>query len=82
MNISVSFFGVQRDMIKTNQVQIPLSERIRVVEDLFKYIKEEYPELPLSKESVLVTVNDHVSPLDRELKSDDEVFFMPHIGGG
>ena len=69
-------------MTKTDQIKIPLSNRIRVVADLFGYINDKYPELSLSEETMLVTVNDHVLPLDHELKKNDKVSFMPHIGGG
>ncbi|MDB9822162.1 MoaD/ThiS family protein [Deltaproteobacteria bacterium] len=82
MVISVSFFGLQRKLVQTDRVQVLLSSKIRVVDDLFHYIKKRYPALSLSKESVLVTVNNYASSLDHELRPDDEVSFMPHIGGG
>ena len=82
MNISVSFFGSQRETVKSDRILVPLSNKMRVVADLFNYIKDSYPELNLSKDSVLVTVNSNASSLDYRLNEDDEVAFMPHIGGG
>lgn len=82
MNISVNFFGSQREMVKTDRIVVPLSEKMRVVADLFNYIRDVYPELLLNKDSVLVTVNSNVCSLDYRLNADDEVAFMPHIGGG
>jgi molybdopterin converting factor small subunit len=61
---------------------VPISDKVRVVADLFNYIKEAYPELALNKEAVLVTVNSNISSLDYRLNANDEVAFMPHIGGG
>lgn len=82
MNISVNFFGAQREAVKTDRILVPISDRVSVVADLFNYIKEIYPDLVLNKEAVLVTVNSNVSSLDYRLKANDDVAFMPHIGGG
>jgi len=82
MIVSVSFFGLQRKLAQTDQIQVSLSSKIQRVADLFSYIREKYPELSLSEEVVLVVVNDHASSLDRRLRANDEVSFLPHIGGG
>ena len=82
MVIYVSFFGLQRKLAQTDCVNVPLSSEIRVVEDLFHYIEVRYPALSLNKKSVLVMVNNNASSLDRELCPNDEVSFMPPIGGG
>lgn len=82
MIVSVSFFGLQRKLAQADRIQVPLSSKIQRVADLFSYIREKYPELSLSEEVVLVVVNDHASSLDRRLRANDEVSFLPHIGGG
>jgi len=82
MVIYVKFFSSQRKLVKTDRIKVPLSDSIRVVDDLFLYIRERYPALSLSRESMLVTVNNHVSSPDYELKANDEVSFMPYLGGG
>lgn len=82
MNIFVSFMGLQRKLTRTDRVRIPLSERIEIVADLFAFMTKKYPELLLKEEMVLVTVNNHVSPLDQRLRENDVVSFIPHIGGG
>lgn len=82
MIVSVSFFGLQRKLAQTDRIQVPLSSKIQRVADLFSYIREKYPELSLIEEVVLVVVNDHASSLDRRLRANDEVCFLPHIGGG
>jgi len=81
MIISVSFFGMQRQLTQTDRVQVPFLNKMRVA-DVFRHIKENYPELPLHKELVLATVNENVSSLEQRLQPDDEVSFIPHIGGG
>ena len=82
MNVSISFFGLQRKLAKTDCIQVPLSNKIRLVSDLFKYIEENYPKLSLGREMVLVTVNDNISSMDQRLYDKDEVSFIPPIGGG
>lgn len=82
MTVSVSFFGLQQKLAQTDRVQIPLSSKIQKVADLFNYIKEKYPELSLSEDVVLVLVNNCTSSFDQRLRADDEISFLPHIGGG
>lgn len=82
MFVSISLIGLQRRLIEADKIRIPISDKIQVVSDLFNYMSERYPELSLRKEHVLVTVNNIESPLDYRLRENDEVSFMPHIGGG
>ena len=82
MNISINFLGSQRETVKTDRILVPISDKISVVADLFNYIRDTYPELALNKEAVLVTVNSSVSSFEYRLNADDEVAFLPHIGGG
>lgn len=81
MVVSVTFFGLQRKLAQTGSINLPLLKEMRVT-DVFNYIREKYPELSLSKENVLVTVNNQVSLHDRILESEDRICFIPHIGGG
>ena len=81
MVISVNFFGLQRKLTRTDQIQIPLQRETRV-NDVACYIKERYPELPLNEEGLLVTVNNQISAPNRILKANDRIAFIPHIGGG
>ncbi|MBW1915935.1 MAG: MoaD/ThiS family protein [Deltaproteobacteria bacterium] len=82
MSVSVSFFGLHRMLAQTDRIEVPLSSKIKKVADLFSYIRENYPSLPLHRDMVLVTVNNHVSSFDRRLQVNDEISFIPHIGGG
>jgi molybdopterin converting factor small subunit len=81
MVVSVQFFGAQRSLTKTNEIQIPLTENGRV-SDVFGYVRNCYPDLPLNEEGVLVTVNDKASDMNHVLKPDDNIAFLPHVGGG
>ena len=81
MVVSVNFYGLQRKFTQRDNLQIPLSDKTRVC-DVLRLVKESYPALPLNENTVLVTVNDHVSSLDRSLQDNDMISFVPHIGGG
>jgi len=81
MVVSVQFFGVQRALTKTNEIQVPLTENGKV-RDVFKYIRDRYPDLLLNEEGVLVTVNNKVSTMNHILNPNDNVAFLPHVGGG
>jgi molybdopterin converting factor small subunit len=52
------------------------------VSDALDFVKSRHPDLHLEKDSILITVNRAVVPLDRPLKADDVVRFLPPIGGG
>ena len=82
MFVSISFLGLQRRLLNTEKIKIRLSEQIERVSDLFDYLNDRYPELSLNSEDVLVTVNNLESSLDHKLTANDEIMFMPHIGGG
>ena len=81
MVISVNFYGLQRKLTRTDQIQIPLFDKTRV-SDLLGYVKRCYPDLPLDEDAFLVTVNNEVSSMDQILKGDDHISFIPHLGGG
>jgi molybdopterin converting factor small subunit len=81
MYISVTFLGLQRTQAQTDQIQIPLSKETRVA-DLLAYIKECYPKLPFPDNTVLVAVNNKLSSMERVLKNNDNVTFLPFLGGG
>jgi molybdopterin converting factor small subunit len=82
MTISINFIGFQKNQTQTNRVRVRLSEKVEVVADLFGLLKDMYPDLILRKDAVLVTVNNNATSLDHRLRANDEISFIPHIGGG
>jgi len=81
MKASIHFFGAQRTITKTDSVDMPITERTRVA-DALEYVKQRYPDLPLNKKTVLITVNQERASLETLLKENDIVLFIPFIGGG
>ena len=82
MFVSISFLGLQRRLINTDNIRVRISEKIQHISDLFGYLKDHYPELSLARDSVMVTVNNIETSFDYRLKENDEILFLPHIGGG
>ena len=79
--VSVTFLGLQRAQAQTDRIQVPLSRETRVA-DLLSYIKECYPNLPFPDDGILVAVNNKLSSKERVLKNEDDVTFLPFLGGG
>jgi len=79
--VSVCFNGSQRRVTCVDKIQLSVAEENRVT-DVLEYIQACYPEIPLHKNTILVTINNKLSDFDQVLKNDDHIFFIPHIGGG
>jgi len=47
---------MQRAVTKTDSIDMPITEKTRVT-DALEYVRQQYPELPLDQETLLITVN-------------------------
>jgi len=81
MKVSIHFFGTQRSITKTDSIHMPITERTCAI-DALEFVKQRYPDLPLDKKMVLITVNQEMASLETLLKENDIVLFIPFIGGG
>jgi molybdopterin converting factor small subunit len=81
MGVSVSFNGLQRKVTSADEIKVPVTEKTRVT-DVLQYVRASYPGIGINKDAVVVTINNEVSNLDRVLDDNDQVCFIPHIGGG
>lgn len=81
MVVSASFNGLHRRVTSTDQIQVSVSEKTRVT-DVLMFIRGCYPDIPINKDAVLVTINNELSNLGQVLKENDQICFIPHIGGG
>ncbi len=79
--ISIEFFGAQRIITKTGKIQVPL-DGMKSAQDAFNFVRNKYPQLPIDDGAVLITINHVAVPLDRLLKPNDSICFIPGIGGG
>ena len=81
MVVAVHFMGPQRTLTRRDRIQIRLPKESRVA-DLLACVKERYPALPFSEGVLVVTVNDRVSSLSKVLEPNDNISFLPFLGGG
>ena len=81
MKVSVQFHGVHRAITRINEIRFSLSSNARV-SDLLKHIQSAYPDLQLNQDDIMVSINDQVSTINHSLNPEDEISFLPHIGGG
>ena len=81
MIVSIEFFGMQRAVTKTDSINMPISEQTRVT-DALEYVRDRYPDLPLDDGTVLITINQEMASPERVLRANDNILFLPHIGGG
>ncbi len=81
MVVFVEFVGNQKDITKIDKVSLPFSREM-CVRDALGRLGQRYPALPLDVHSLLITVNHEVASMDKLLKPNDIVCFLPHIGGG
>lgn len=81
MMVSIKFLGMQRIVTKKDAVNIPFKKEMRV-SDVLELVKNLYPDLHLDAGVIFVTVNQEKASLDRLLRANDTVSFLPHISGG
>lgn len=81
MIASIEFLGMQRAVTKTNSLEMPITKKTRV-NDALEYVRQKYPDLHLDEGMVIITVNHQIASLDRILKANDTISFLPFISGG
>lgn len=81
MVISVNFTGHQRTKAQTEAISIPFASKTSVA-DVLAHLKETYPSISFPENAMLITVNEKAASLEHLLESDDQVAFLPYIGGG
>jgi molybdopterin converting factor small subunit len=81
MVVSIKFHGMQRIVTNTDSIDMPITEKTRV-NDALEYVRQQYPALHLEEGTVVVAVNLEIASLDRILRDNDTVSFLPNIAGG
>ena len=81
MEASIEFFGMQRVVTKTDSIDMPITKKTRV-NDVLEYVRNQYPDLYLDGGMILIIVNQEIASLDRVLRANDIVSFLPFISGG
>ena len=81
MVVSIKFHGMQRVVTNTDSIDMPITGKTSV-NDALEYVRQQYPALHLEEDTVVVAVNLEIASLDRILRDNDTVSFLPNIAGG
>jgi molybdopterin converting factor small subunit len=81
MVVSIKFLGMQRVVTNTDRIDMPITGKTRV-NDALEYVRQQYPGLHLEEGMIFVAVNLEIASLDRILRDNDTVSFLPLIAGG
>jgi len=81
MKASIKFLGMHRIITKIDRLDMPINANTSV-SDALEYTRERFPDLPIEKGMVIMTVNQEVSKPDRILRDRDIIEFLPLIAGG
>lgn len=81
VSVRVKVFGPLRDIIAGGEVQLDVPEH-HTAGGVFDLLAQRNPQLSAWKSSLRLAVNMEYAPLDRVLKSGDEVSFIPPVSGG
>ena len=81
MTISIKLSGMQQVIAGTSTIEMPVTG-YSTVADALEYVKKRFPNLSLDKHSMFIVIDHKIVPLDRALRADDTIEFLPAIGGG
>jgi len=81
MVISIKFHGMQRAVTNTDSIDMTITKKT-TVNDALEYVRQLYPGLHLEEGTIIVAVNLEIASLDRVLRDNDTVSFLPNIAGG
>lgn len=80
MNVTVLLFGITKDLIGKQKLQIDLPKVI-TVSDFKKILEEKYPEL-VEINSIAVAVNSEYAFDNELINANDEIALIPPVSGG
>jgi molybdopterin synthase sulfur carrier subunit len=81
ISVNIKFFGPLRDIVQRDQLTVNAPEGW-TGDDLFRKLSVDYPDLRKWKQSVRLAVNLEYVQFSSELKSGDEISFIPPVSGG
>jgi sulfur carrier protein ThiS len=81
MVVSINFMGTQQMVTNTSNMDMPISKQT-TAKDALDFVKQHYPALSLDTGTIFIAVNQEIVPLDKVLKANDTISFIPVMGGG
>ena len=80
MKYKINLFGVTRDIVGGNIIEVEMSKSADV-QTILSELKTKYPKLKDIK-SLLVAVNSEYAESDLTLSENDEIALIPPVSGG
>ena len=82
--LSIVFFAQTREIIGQGELTVPFESAFSDLEALRAHLANTNDkwDLALTRDKLLVAVNQEMSPWDTEIKDGDEVAFFPPVTGG
>lgn len=81
-SINIKLFGILRERMKSNNLDIPIKDNSILLKDLKKYLIELYPELNGYDVDFVFAVNRAIANEDITISPRDEIALIPPISGG
>lgn len=81
-SINIKLFGILRERMKSNNLDIPIKDNSILLKDLKKYLIELYPELNVYDVDFVFAVNRVITNEDITISSHDEIALIPPVSGG
>ncbi len=79
--ITIKLFGIAKDLIKDEEISIPVHTKMSVGEIRLKII-ERYPMLSSIKNQFVLSVNHALVSDDKLITPDDKLSLLPPVSGG
>lgn len=81
-SIKIKLFGILRERMKSNNLDIPIKDNSILLKDLKKYLLELYPALNVDDVDFVFAVNRVIINEDVTISSQDEIALIPPVSGG
>ena len=81
-SINIKLFGILRERMKSNNLDIPIKDNSILLKDLKKYLLELYPELNGYHVDFVFAVNRVITNEDITISPHDEIALIPPVSGG
>ena len=81
-SINIKLFGILRERMKSNNLDIPIKDNSILLKDLKKYLLELYPALNVDDIDFVFAVNRVIINEDVTISSQDEIALIPPVSGG
>jgi molybdopterin converting factor subunit 1 len=80
MKVNILLFGITRDLIGKQKLQVDVKDKTTVAE-FKKRLQEDFPELS-DLNSIAIAINSEYASDSNILRSNDEIALIPPVSGG